>query len=88
MSASADAEAAQRERNMVELLKQAVALGYSIATPGSSDAVREAFPDFFATEGEQSTIDTNDDLELDDHPMVSRADHGYWVNAWIWTDTR
>jgi len=70
---------------MILHLKQAVENGYSIVRPGSSDAVREAFPDFFATPAEKSTIDTDNEHELDDHPMVSRGDDGYWVNAWIWT---
>lgn len=77
----------QRARDdlMILHLKQAVEHGFSLATPGSSDAVREAFPEFFATEAEKATIDTDDELELDDHPMVSHGDDGYWVNAWVWT---
>lgn len=27
---------------------------------------------------------TNDDVEIDDEPCVSRGDEGTWVNAWLW----
>ena len=74
-----------REDLMILGLKQAVENGYSIATPGSSDAIRATFPDYFATPGEVSCVTTNDELETDDYPMVSRAVDGFWVNAWVWT---
>ncbi len=81
----------QQARNdlMILYLKQAVECGYSMVTPGSNDAVREAFPDLFATDAEKATIDTDEDLEMDDHPLVSRADDhcGYWVGTWSWTYT-
>lgn len=27
---------------------------------------------------------TNDNLEIDDCPLISEADNGVWVSAWIW----
>lgn len=27
---------------------------------------------------------TNDDLEIDDDPLLSVADEGVWVSAWVW----
>ncbi len=26
----------------------------------------------------------NDDLEIDDNPLVSVTNRGVWVNAWVW----
>lgn len=26
----------------------------------------------------------NDDLEIDDEPLVARSDNGTWVNAWVY----
>lgn len=72
---------------MIGHLKEAVRLGYSMATPGSNlygAAVREAFPDLFATDEEESGVETDDDLECDPFPMVSRADEGVWVQTWTW----
>lgn len=28
--------------------------------------------------------ETNDDLEIDDYPLVSEGETGTWVSAWIW----
>ena len=28
-----------------------------------------------------------DELEIDDAALVSRADDGYWVQAWVWVPT-
>lgn len=28
----------------------------------------------------------DDDLEIDDDALVSHADEGYWVSAWVWID--
>lgn len=29
-------------------------------------------------------IHTSDDVEIDDQPILSIADEGVWVNAWVW----
>lgn len=26
----------------------------------------------------------DDDVEIDDDPLTSRAEHGCWVSAWVW----
>lgn len=32
--------------------------------------------------------ETNDDLEIDDMPIQSKADDGTWVSAWIWVPNK
>lgn len=27
---------------------------------------------------------SDDDLEIDDRPQLSRADNGIWVQSWVW----
>ena len=71
---------------MILHLKQAVELGYSIVSPGSSDAVLEAFPKYFADQSEADSVKISDDLEVDDHPMVSHGEGGYWVSTWSWVE--
>lgn len=29
-------------------------------------------------------VNTNDELEVDEKPLFSRADEGTWVSAWVW----
>jgi len=67
-------------------LREAIVLGYSMATPGSRDAVREAFPELFRLPGNIDAIPVSDDLELDDHPMVSWGDNGCFVQTWSWVE--
>ncbi len=76
----------QRARDdlLILHLKQAVELGYTMATPGSHHAVRDAFPDLFASEDDYADVPTTDDLEIDDYPMVSRGEGGHWVSCWSW----
>jgi hypothetical protein len=31
---------------------------------------------------------SDDNLEIDDDASVSTGDYGYWVQAWVWLDTR
>lgn len=72
---------------MIGHLKEAVRLGYTMATPGCGlfgDEVREVFPDLFATAEEIEGVDTNEYFETDDFPMVSRAEEGAWVQTWTW----
>ena len=38
----------------------------------------------FEKEIEEARLQTNDDLEIDDEPLLSVADDGVWVSAWIW----
>ena len=33
---------------------------------------------------EMYCLGSNDDIEIDDKPKVSVADHGTWVQAWVW----
>jgi formylmethanofuran dehydrogenase subunit E len=77
-----------REDLMILHLRQAIEHGFTMATPGASEAVRLAFPDLFATAAECAGVETSNELELDDHPMVSRGDgevpEGAFVNAWVW----
>ncbi len=72
--------------DMIMHLKAAIALGYTIATPGSHPAVRAAFPDLFADKDDEEAIDhyLDDDCTTDDYPMVSRGDEGFWVSCWVW----
>ena len=50
-----------------------------------ADRERAAFADQIA----KARLQTNDELEIDDEPLVSVADgEGVWVNAWIWIKTR
>jgi hypothetical protein len=73
------------ELTMIDHLKRAVELGYSITCPGLKAEVREAFPDVFASQAEVAATDVwDDDLEADDYPMVSRGDGGYWLSCWTW----
>lgn len=81
-----DDERRAREDLMILGLRQAIDNGFAMATPGSSDAVRAAFPDFFATEAEVEGVATNDELEVDDYPLVSRGDKGCFVGAWVWVE--
>lgn len=30
---------------------------------------------------------SDDDIEIDDEPMLSIADDGVWVSAWVWVPT-
>jgi hypothetical protein len=79
-----------REDMMILHLGQAIEFGFSLATPGSSDRVRATHPDLFGTEEERDEAEgeyvagSSDDIEIDDHPMVSRGDGGVWVSAWVW----
>jgi len=73
---------------MITSLRRAVGLGYNMDSPGSGrfgDAVRDAFPDQFATAEEIACVATNDDLTIDDYPMVQvRAEGGIWLQTWSW----
>lgn len=40
------------------------------ADPAEIEAARDGYQD--------------DDLEIDDDALVSHADEGYWVSAWVW----
>lgn len=41
-----------------------------------------------ATPEQIARVQTNDDLEVDDHgAAVSEGDGGYWVQAWVWVPT-
>lgn len=75
-----------KEDRMLEHLKAAVELGYMIACPGSHDIVVKAFPDLFADEAQRDGVGEfiSDEVNLDDNPMVSAGDEGYWVSAWLW----
>ena len=42
-------------------------------TPAQADDVRRAIEQY-----------ATDDLEFDDNPVVSEAEHGTWVSAWVW----
>jgi hypothetical protein len=62
-------------------------------SPETVEALRQALRDCHALiqEREQhaSAIETaraqtDDDLEIDDTPLVSVADSGVWVSAWVW----
>lgn len=55
-------------------------LGAAVATPGQAQ-LRATY----AAEI-QSVRDglADDDLEIDDSPLLSPADDGVWVNAWVW----
>lgn len=35
---------------------------------------------------EQYAKPSNNDLEIDDKPKLSRADGGAWVAAWVWVN--
>lgn len=77
----------QAEHDLLTMhLREAVRLGFSISTPGSCIAAREAFPDLFASDAEcePAYVYANDDVELDDQPLISRAENGYWISAWVW----
>ena len=71
------ARKAENDAEIVRLLTRAIALGFSMHTPGAIEAVRTAFHDCFATETEAAeAVDTyalgsNDDIEIDDHPLMS-----------------
>lgn len=47
---------------------------------GKAIKEREAY----APEIKAAREQTNDDLEIDDDPVLSIADDGVWVSAWIW----
>lgn len=86
----------QAARNlMIQALKQAVEYGFSIACPGSGPhgiAVRQAFPEHFASDDaadlaqKEWGYSSNDELNFDDHPLVSEADNGVWVSAWVFIE--
>lgn len=38
----------------------------------------------YAREIELARVNTNDDFEIDDNPIISAADDGVWVSSWIW----
>lgn len=71
---------------MLHHLREAIRFGFSMATPGSCEPVRVAFPESFADKAEQEPVATSDDLEMDDFPLISRADKGYWVSVWTWVE--
>lgn len=35
---------------------------------------------------EARALYTNDDVEIDDDPLVSVAEKGVWVGAWVWVE--
>lgn len=70
---------------------RAVAAGQPGAVDTLNAALRsvdESFRDQAnaATHIETARKGATDDLEIDDDPMVSWADGGVWVNAWVWID--
>ena len=68
-------------------LREAIALGL---TPAEANAVFCENPEWGATEVERTeaercyTLDSNNDIEIDDCPQVRRSDDGVWVAAWVW----
>jgi len=32
----------------------------------------------------KAMLETDDDLVIDEHPIVSEAEEGVWVNSWLW----
>lgn len=38
----------------------------------------------YAAEIEEARQECNDDLEIDDTPLLSVADEGVWVSAWVY----
>lgn len=48
--------------------------GESVAHGGAIEAARSEY--------------ANDDLEIDDQPILSIGDEGIWVNAWVWVPTK
>lgn len=77
--------------NDAELLAQAVLDGDSAAASAKADAVKrqiaEMREEITAHEG---TIEcarsnyANDEVEVDDVPLLSVAEDGVWVSAWVW----
>lgn len=41
----------------------------------------------YAAEIEAARQECNDDLEIDDTPLLSVADEGVWVSAWVYVKT-
>jgi hypothetical protein len=77
---------------MVLHLRNAVDHGYMIATPGSGGAVRLAFPQLFAAGAEVDSVEAftdrmTEDVSMDQFPMVSHGDGGYWVQACVWVQS-
>lgn len=80
----------QAEHDLLTMhLREAVRLGFSISTPGSCIAAREAFPELFARDDDcvPARHYVCDYVELDHQPLISRADDGYWISAWVWVAT-
>jgi hypothetical protein len=44
----------------------------------------QAFAEEIETARELYAMGSDDDVEIDDHPMLSVADEGVWVSAWVW----
>lgn len=49
------------------------------------------FIHYFATDDQalidaarERYVDSSDDIEIDPFPLISEADEGTWVSAWVW----
>ena len=45
---------------------------------------REAFATEIQKARDEYTMDSSCDVEIDDEPVLSVADEGVWVSAWVW----
>lgn len=85
------------QRGYDALLELVNAVGPLRGTAGSMvayDHARQAIRDIEAHYAEVQSLSghikqaraqyVNDDVEIDDYPMVSIGDGGTWVSAWVW----
>ena len=64
------------ESDELELLLSSIPTG-----PLAEKLRKEPGPDTAAFAG---AVSTNDDLEVDEDPLISRGDEGAFVMSWVW----
>ena len=83
--AALEAEKELRQRGLTET-KTYADVAQAIHEAEGAIREREEFADLIQQARDDYTTDSSCDVEIDDDPVLSVADEGVWVSAWVWVN--
>ena len=81
--AALEAEKELRQRGLTET-KAYADVAQAIHEAEGAIREREEFADLISKARDDYTMDSSCNVEIDDDPVLSVADEGIWVSAWVW----